>query len=220
MAMEFVFRLFVAGVMGALVGLDREYRAKEAGYRTHFLVSLGSALIMIISQHGFDGVLHEVGVGLDPSRVASQVVTGIGFIGAGTIILHKQTVRGLTTAAGIWATSGIGLTVGAGMYVLGISATVLTLIGLEVLSLLFKKVGMKSLSVEFSTNNKDTIDSVAKSFNSKDFHIVSYQMNEKTDSDLTTYYVSMVVKSKKSNDEGVLLSHLQEYKDVTIYRVE
>ena len=218
--MEFVFRLFVAGVMGALVGLDREYRAKEAGYRTHFLVSLGSALIMIISQHGFDGVLHEVGVGLDPSRVASQVVTGIGFIGAGTIILHKQTVRGLTTAAGIWATSGIGLTIGAGMYVLGISATVLTLIGLEVLSLLFKKVGMKSLSVEFSTNNKDTIDSVAKSFNSKDFHIVSYQMNEKTDSDLTTYYVSMVVKSKKSNDEGVLLSHLQEYKDVTIYRVE
>ena len=218
--MEFVFRLFVAGVMGALVGLDREYRAKEAGYRTHFLVSLGSALIMIISQHGFDGVLHEVGVGLDPSRVASQVVTGIGFIGAGTIILHKQTVRGLTTAAGIWATSGIGLTVGAGMYVLGISATVLTLIGLEVLSLLFKKVGMKSLSVEFSTNNKDTIDSVAKSFNSKDFHIVSYQMNEKTDSGLTTYYVSMVVKSKKSNDEGVLLSHLQEYKDVTIYRVE
>lgn len=220
MAMEFVFRLFVAGVLGALVGLDREYRAKEAGYRTHFLVSLGSALIMIISQHGFDGVLHEVGVGLDPSRVASQVVTGIGFIGAGTIILHKQTVRGLTTAAGIWATSGIGLTIGAGMYVLGISATVLTLIGLEVLSLLFKKVGMKSLSVEFSTNNKDTIDSVAKSFNSKDFHIVSYQMNEKTDSDLTTYYVSMVVKSKKSNDEGVLLSHLQEYKDVTIYRVE
>lgn len=220
MAMEFVFRLFVAGVMGALVGLDREYRAKEAGYRTHFLVSLGSALIMIISQHGFDGVLHEVGIGLDPSRVASQVVTGIGFIGAGTIILHKQTVRGLTTAAGIWATSGIGLTIGAGMYVLGISATVLTLIGLEVLSLLFKKVGMKSLSVEFSTNNKDTIDSVAKSFNSKDFHIVSYQMNEKTDSDLTTYYVSMVVKSKKSNDEGVLLSHLQEYKDVTIYRVE
>lgn len=220
MAMEFVFRLFVAGVMGALVGLDREYRAKEAGYRTHFLVSLGSALIMIISQHGFDGVLHEVGIGLDPSRVASQVVTGIGFIGAGTIILHKQTVRGLTTAAGIWATSGIGLTIGAGMYVLGISATVLTLIGLEVLSLLFKKVGMKSLSVEFSTNNKDTIDSVAKSFNSKDFHIVSYQMNEKTDSGLTTYYVSMVVKSKKSNDEGVLLSHLQEYKDVTIYRVE
>ena len=220
MAMEFVFRLFVAGVLGALVGLDREYRAKEAGYRTHFLVSLGSALVMIISQHGFDGVLHEVGVGLDPSRVASQVVTGIGFIGAGTIILHKQTVRGLTTAAGIWATSGIGLTIGAGMYVLGISATVLTLIGLEVLSLLFKKVGMKSLSVEFSTNNKDTIDSVAKSFNSKDFHIVSYQMNEKTDSGLTTYYVSMVVKSKKSNDEGVLLSHLQEYKDVTIYRVE
>ena len=165
MTLEFVLRLFLAGVMGALIGLDREYRAKEAGYRTHFLVSLGSALIMIISQYGFDGILHEVGVSLDPSRIASQVVTGIGFIGAGTIILHKQTVRGLTTAAGIWATSGIGLTIGAGMYILGIAATVLTLIGLEFLGILFKKVGMKSSIVEFSTDNKETIDHLFKRFN-------------------------------------------------------
>lgn len=220
MTMEFVLRLFVAGVMGALIGLDREYRAKEAGYRTHFLVSLGSALIMIISQYGFDEVLHKVGIGLDPSRVASQVVTGIGFIGAGTIILHKQTVRGLTTAAGIWATSGIGLTIGAGMYVLGISATVLTLIGLEVLGLVFKKVGMKSSVVEFSTGNKETVDSLFKRFNSKDFLIVSFQMNEKTDSGMTTYHVTMIVKSKKTKDEGALLAHLQEFSDITVYRVE
>lgn len=220
MTLEFVLRLFLAGVMGALIGLDREYRAKEAGYRTHFLVSLGSALIMIISQHGFEGILHEVGVSLDPSRIASQVVTGIGFIGAGTIILHKQTVRGLTTAAGIWATSGIGLTIGAGMYVLGISATVLTLIGLEFLGVLFKKVGMKSSVVEFSTDNKETVDSLFKRFNSKDFLIVSFQMNEKTDSGLMTYHVTMVVKSKKTKDEGALLSHLQDFSDITVYRVE
>ena len=109
---DFVLRLLVAGILGAIIGLDREYRAKEAGYRTHFLVSLGSALIMIVSQYGFQDIIKENSVSLDPSRVAAQVVSGIGFIGAGTIILQKQIVRGLTTAAGIWATAGIGLAVG------------------------------------------------------------------------------------------------------------
>ena len=109
MMWDFILRLFVAGILGAVVGLDREYRAKEAGYRTHFLVSLGSALIMVVSQYGFQDVILENSVSLDPSRVAAQVVSGIGFIGAGTIIIQKQFVRGLTTAAGIWATAGIGL---------------------------------------------------------------------------------------------------------------
>ena len=220
MITEFVLRLFIAGILGSIIGLDREYRAKEAGYRTHFLVSLGSALIMIVSQYGFDEVLQKPGMDLDPSRIAAQVVTGIGFIGAGTIILHKQIVRGLTTAAGIWATSGIGLAIGAGMYTLGISATILTLIGLEVLSLIFKSVGMKSSIVEFSTNNKETLNRLSKKFNSKNFLIVSFQMNEKNIGDNTTYYVTMVIKSKKSNDEGTLLTQLQDFNDITVYRIE
>ena len=220
MITEFVLRLFIAGILGSIIGLDREYRAKEAGYRTHFLVSLGSALIMIVSQYGFDEVLQKPGMDLDPSRIAAQVVTGIGFIGAGTIILHKQIVRGLTTAAGIWATSGIGLAIGAGMYTLGISATILTLIGLEVLSLIFKSVGMKSSIVEFSTNNKETLNRLSKKFNSKNFLIVSFQMNEKTIGDTTTYYVTMVIKSKKSNDEGTLLTQVQDFNDITVYRIE
>ena len=220
MITEFVLRLFIAGILGSIIGLDREYRAKEAGYRTHFLVSLGSALIMIVSQYGFDEVLQKPGMDLDPSRIAAQVVTGIGFIGAGTIILHKQIVRGLTTAAGIWATSGIGLAIGAGMYTVGISATILTLIGLEVLSLIFKSVGMKSSIVEFSTNNKETLNRLSKKFNSKNFLIVSFQMNEKNIGDTTTYYVTMVIKSKKSNDEGTLLTQLQDFNDITVYRIE
>jgi putative Mg2+ transporter-C (MgtC) family protein len=206
--------------MGAVIGLDREYRAKEAGYRTHFLVSLGSALIMIVSQHGFGEILDTPNVNLDPSRIASQVVTGIGFIGAGTIILHKQIVRGLTTAAGIWATSGIGLAIGAGMYTLGISATILTLIGLEVLSFLFKSVGMKSSAVEFSTDNKETLNQLVKKFNSKDFMIVSFQMDERRVSETTSYHVTMVIKSKKNNNEGTLLAQLQDFEDVTIHRIE
>lgn len=220
MTTEFILRLFIAGILGSIIGLDREYRAKEAGYRTHFLVSLGSALIMIVSQHGFSEILDTPNVNLDPSRIASQVVTGIGFIGAGTIILHKQIVRGLTTAAGIWATSGIGLSIGAGMYELGISATILTLIGLEVLSFLFKSIGMKSSIVEFSTENKETLNRITKLFHSKNFLIVSLQMKENRTGESIVYHATMVIKLKKSNDEAILLTLLQDFDDITIHRIE
>jgi putative Mg2+ transporter-C (MgtC) family protein len=220
--LEFSLRLLLAGALGAVVGLDREYRAKEAGYRTHFLVSLGSALMMIVSQYGFMDVLQTEGVmiRLDPSRIAAQVVTGIGFIGAGTIIFQKQIVRGLTTAAGIWATSGIGLAVGAGMYTLGILATILTLVGLELLSFFFKSLGMKSLLLEFSTTHKETLSRMAKRFNSKDYNVVSYELEERSMGEMTTYHVTMVVKSKKNVDGGVLLNLLQDFSDITVHRLE
>lgn len=220
MTIEFVIRLVVAGAMGALIGLDREYRAKEAGYRTHFLVSLGSALIMIVSQYGFTEVLGREGIGLDPSRIAAQVVSGIGFIGAGTIILNKQIVRGLTTAAGIWATAGIGLAIGAGMYGLGVSATILTLIGLEVLSLVFKNVGIRSIVVEFSTHSRDTLNAISKKFSTKNYLIVSYQMDEHTIEGATRYHVSMVIKCRKRDDESTLAAQLQAFDDTTIHLIE
>ena len=217
---DFMLRLLVAGILGAIIGLDREYRAKEAGYRTHFLVSLGSALIMIVSQYGFQEIIKENSVTLDPSRVAAQVVSGIGFIGAGTIILQKQIVRGLTTAAGIWATAGIGLAVGAGMYAIGIATTVLTLIGLELLSYIFKSVGMKSSMIAFSTNNKDTLKQIADRFNSKDYMIVSYEMQTLHPGEMESYQVTMVIKSKRNNDEGHLRSLMQNFPDVTVQRIE
>ena len=217
---DFMLRLLVAGILGAIIGLDREYRAKEAGYRTHFLVSLGSALIMIVSQYGFQEIIKENSVTLDPSRVAAQVVSGIGFIGAGTIILQKQIVRGLTTAAGIWATAAIGLAVGAGMYAIGIATTVLTLIGLELLSYIFKSVGMKSSMIAFSTNNKDTLKQIADRFNSKDYMIVSYEMQTLHPGEMESYQVTMVIKSKRNNDEGHLRSLMQNFPDVTVQRIE
>lgn len=130
MIWDFVWRLVLAALFGTIIGLDREYREKEAGFRTHFLVSLGSALMMIVSQYGFSEILTHDGVSLDPSRIAAQVVSGIGFIGAGTIIFNHQIVRGLTTAASLWATAGIGLTAGAGMSWLALAATILTLVAL------------------------------------------------------------------------------------------
>ena len=144
----------------------------------------------------------------------------IGFIGAGTIILQKQIVRGLTTAAGIWATAGIGLAVGAGMYVISIAATLLTLAGLELLSILFKRVGMKSSMITFSTGNKDILKEVSDRFNSRNYMLVSYKMERLGSGDTERYIVTMIIKSKRSNDEGHMLSLMQEWPDVTVEQIE
>lgn len=145
MELEFIIRIFVAALLGGAIGLEREYRAKEAGFRTHFLVALGSALFMIVSAYGFEGAMLTPEHRWDVSRVASQVVSGIGFIGAGTIIFHKSenVVRGLTTAAGLWVTAAIGLACGGGMYVLSIASTFLVLVGLEAFNFFLHKFDKK-----------------------------------------------------------------------------
>lgn len=217
--LDFALRLFVAGAMGVLIGLEREYRAKEAGYRTHFLVALGSALMMIVSQYGFMDVLKTDLIRVDPSRIAAQVVSGIGFIGAGTIILQKQIVRGLTTAAGIWATSGIGLAVGAGMYAIGIAATLLVLLGLETLSYFFKSIGLRNMMIDFSTDDKEAIKRVSQVFNTRNYIVVSYEMKEVPLNGKICYHVSMVVKAKRMNEEGLLLLFLQDFPDITVSRI-
>ena len=124
---ELVLRLAVAAILGALVGLERERLEWAAGMRTHALVSLGSALFMVVSIFGFSDILNERHVILDPSRVAAQVASGIGFIGAGTIIFRREVVKGLTTAASIWAVAAVGLAVGGGMFLAAVSATLLCL---------------------------------------------------------------------------------------------
>lgn len=140
MELEFILRIFVAALLGGIIGLEREYRAKEAGFRTHFLVALGSALFMIVSAYGFEGAMHTPEHRWDVSRVAAQVVSGIGFIGAGTIIFQKNVVKGLTTAAGLWVTSAIGMTAGVGMYGVAVAATVMVLICLEGMNFLHHHV--------------------------------------------------------------------------------
>jgi len=129
---ELILRLVLAAALGMLIGVERAYRAKTAGTRTHCLVSLGSALFMIVSQYGFLDVPAGAGVhAADPSRVAAQIVSGIGFLGAGTIIMQKHVIHGLTTAAGMWVAAGIGMAAAAGLYGVAVAATVLCLVGLE-----------------------------------------------------------------------------------------
>ena len=123
-SLEMVVRLVIAGLLAGVIGAEREYRAKVAGIRTHLLVALGAALMMLVSRYGFDGEG-------DPSRVAAQIVSGIGFLGAGAIIVQRHAVHGLTTAAGIWVSAGIGMAVASGLYVVAVATTVLSLVGLE-----------------------------------------------------------------------------------------
>lgn len=129
---DFLLRLLVAMLLGLGVGLEREFRSdtpRAAGMRTLALVAMGSALFTLISAYGFAAFQTPT----DPSRIAAQIVTGIGFLGAGAILLHKQAVRGLTTAAAVWATAAIGMACGLGLYLESISATILALAVLEAL---------------------------------------------------------------------------------------
>jgi putative Mg2+ transporter-C (MgtC) family protein len=144
---QIVLRLIVSAALGSVIGLERSRRQGAPGLRTHMLVCLGSSLLMIVSQFGFGDILGTPNVVLDPSRIAAQVVSGIGFLGAGAIILRREMVQGLTTAAGIWAVAAVGLAVGAGLFLAAIIATGLMLVILSVMKplerkFLFKRRGL------------------------------------------------------------------------------
>lgn len=220
MIWDFVWCLVLAAIFGTIIGLDREYREKEAGFRTHFLVSLGSALMMIVSQYGFSEILTHDGVSLDPSRIAAQVVSGIGFIGAGTIIFNHQIVRGLTTAASLWATAGIGLTAGAGMSWLALAATILTLVALEGLSLVFRSLGSRRMVVVFSASDRTGVADTLDRIRTDGYMVVSYEVvPQVVGGDGITYRVTMVVKAKPGSDNNQLLALLRENTDIIVERI-
>lgn len=130
---DLLIRLATAAALGGAIGVERHRADKAAGLRTHMLVCLGSALFMIVSAHGFDQVLRPSLVQLDPSRVAAQVVSGIGFLGAGAILRRNEAVLGLTTAANIWAVAAVGLAAGGGMFTAAVAATAIILVVLTLM---------------------------------------------------------------------------------------
>lgn len=130
---ELVFQLLLAGILGGLVGLERERKSWYAGLRTHMLVCIGATLIMIVSQYSFEKIVHTGLVVLDPSRIAAQVVSGIGFLGAGTILFWKNKIKGLTTAASLWAVAAVGLAIGGGLYLAAVVTTLLIVVTLALL---------------------------------------------------------------------------------------
>ncbi len=124
--LELAARLAIALALGAVIGFERELDRQPAGFRTHSLVALGSALFTIISAHGFGGAA-------DPTRISAQIVSGIGFIGAGTILHHRGSIRGLTTAASLWSVAAIGMAAGAGLVIMAVIGTLLIVIVLSLL---------------------------------------------------------------------------------------
>lgn len=123
MEIQFVIRILLSALLGGIIGFERHSKSKEAGVRTHAIVAIGAALLMMISKYGFMDS-HS----FDASRIAAQVVSGISFLGAGIIFVRHDNIQGLTTAAGIWTTSGIGLSIGAGLYSLGIFAAIIVVL--------------------------------------------------------------------------------------------
>ena len=164
-----ILRLLFAGLMGGFIGLEREFRAKEAGLRTHFIVALGSALFMIISQYAFSGRF-------DAARVAAQVVSGIGFIGAGVIIFQKNAVRGVTTAAGLWVAAAIGLACGAGMYDVAGAAALMTVICLELMHFFHLHYGEKVVDLTLKSQGNQDLLAVLDVLKAEKINVETYSV--------------------------------------------
>lgn len=136
--LQMMFKILLAAILGAIIGIERTHRRKAAGIRTFMLVALGSALFSLLSVSGFSAA--GAGVNFDPSRVASQIIVGVGFLGAGIIFVKNNKIEGLTTAAGVWVSAAIGMAVGLGFYLLAVYATFLVVLVLWLLRILEPKV--------------------------------------------------------------------------------
>ena len=197
---EWILRLCAAGLMGALIGLERTARSKEAGIRTHTMVSVGACLLMLISKYGFT----DINTG-DPARIAAQVVSGIGFLGAGIIFVRQDMVHGLTTAAGIWATSAIGLAYGAGMYLLGGIATILIVIIQHVL-LRYLPHNSQNMAIKLKVHmmHDDGVDEVMNILSRNHFNVVG-QNRFTSDGKNGWYFYCDAVTYKDSSPEKVIM---------------
>lgn len=207
-------RLVSALILGGVVGIEREYRSKDAGFRTHFLVALGAALFTIISQYGFGDTVK------DTSRVAAQVVSGIGFLGAGLIVFQRNVVRGLTTAAGLWVTAAIGMACGAGMFSVAAVVTGLILFGLEVLNEVIPQVGTTTLQLAFTSASKESAKRVIEQIKSDCKEVYSFELHDRRTTHGSIYEVKMEIKVQSGDHNRRILDYMNEFDDVTMMSIE
>ena len=207
-ALDLIVRLLVAAVFGALIGYERELRAKGAGIRTHVLVAIGASLFMIISQFGFPDA-----VKFDAARIAAGVVGGLGFLGGGIIMKTKSHVSGLTTAAGIWVTGAIGLASGAGMYEVALTCEVVVLICLELLNYYTVRLGDKEFTVVLSSASQRALTEVVTSFNKQ---VKNFSLSKQDGK----YKAEVVLHFPKREATADILEHLNTYPDVELESFE
>ena len=212
--LDISIRLVVALMLGGIIGIEREFRAKDAGFRTHFLVSVGSALFCVVSQYGFGEEMK------DASRVAAQVVSGIGFLGAGMIILQKNVIRGLTTAAGLWVTAAIGLACGSGMLLVALIATTLVLLGLDVLHCFIPNMGSSTMSLTFTSPNKESVMEVIEKLKKDSIELSSYELRSRHTSAGETFEARIDIKARKGHNHSKLMEYIDEFDNVNISCIE
>ncbi len=201
-----LLRMMLASICGIFIGFERSRRLKDAGIRTHMIVALGAALAMIVSKYGFFDLLEYEGLRADASRIASNVITGVGFLGAGVIFVKDVSIKGLTTAAGIWATASVGLAIGSGMYTIGIGATILMI----VFQLLFHKffARLENTVNEFTVVINDKPDSVKKFRDMLEEHKLSVEKCKMTRNPDSTVTLDITIKKARttSMDEIMLVA--------------
>ena len=204
-------RMVLAGFCGVVIGFERSRRQKDAGIRTHMIVALGAALAMIVSKYGFFDLLQFEGLRADASRIASNVITGVGFLGAGVIFVKDVSIKGLTTAAGIWTTASVGLAIGAGMYTVALGATVLMVLFQLVFHRFFTR--LENTVNEFTVTLADSLNAV-KDFRSmlekNKILVEKCKMSRNNDATIT---LDITIKKARttSMDEILLIAEQNEH---------
>lgn len=216
-----ITRIVIALILSGLIGFERELKNHSAGFRTHILVGIGSCLMMLLSLYGFETIIAKyegvVNVRFDPSRIPSYVISGIGFLGAGTIIVFGGTIRGLTTAASIWAVAGLGLVVGIGMYATAVFTTIVILLSLIFLNnfeKLFPK-GHRSLLIEIVALPGLKVNHIISTFEMFNISIKNIEI-EKVEQDMRNIYIK--IERNEQLDRMQLfdeISKLEHIKNIT-----
>ena len=214
--LDWLLRIIIAAICGAIIGYERAIQRKSAGVRTHIVVAIASALFMIVSKYGFADLLNMHDIALDPSRIAAQIVTGISFIGAGTILVRREQISGLTTAAGVWATSAIGMAIGAGMYSIGMLATAFLFI-IQVLfhddTLINKIILHVRFNIQIEAVNKQKVlPKIQEELEENQVENVSVKILDVSDGRII-FNVDGIINNKK--DENEIIMALRKYPDIT-----
>ncbi len=222
--LPFLFRILLSCICGGLIGLERTKRQKNAGFRTHCIVAIGASLSMILSKYAFFDVVIYDSVQVDASRIASTLLTSVSFLGAGMIFVKSSNIKGLTTAAGIWATAAVGMAIGSGLYFVGIATTVLIII-LQVIFHIFPVGFDKVLDHDIRSelivsikNNTDAVEKLREQLESFDIEIVDGHMSISSKGEKLS--LSIPVRSKKEIDFSLIAQIVQNNDDIYSLSVE
>ena len=223
-----LFRLLAAMLMGGLIGWERERSSHAAGLRTHILVCVGSALIMMLSVYGFADFIHETNVRIDPARLATAVISGIGFLGAGTILFTGKAITGLTTAASLWVVAAIGLAIGAGFYFAAFVSTLLVVLNLWVLNIVEQRYIRRSKAHEITIEGISgilTLDRVSQFLYSENITIkritfIKERSGHTLSSDTLLTELRMNVEIHHAYNPMDIISRMQKIDGVTAVSIE